>query len=147
MVLHDHDRSGGQVRADSACGSREDDGTAAGRDAGAQGVDHLDRREALVQVAAPAEDEDPAPVKGDRPGMGPVATRRVRREVGQRVESDGVLARPQDLGRPREAAAEHDEHVVVVVPEAARQLPGGLRRPLGGILHATIVEGDAAQAA
>ena len=77
----------------------------------------------------------------DRPAVGPVPARRVGREEGQRVERDGFLAGTQGLGRAGQPAAEEDEDVVVVDPQAAGQFPGAVRRPVGGGLHEAIVEG------
>ncbi len=101
----------------------------------------------LVEVAAPAQHEHPAAPERDRPGLGPVPARRIGREVGQRGEGDGLVGATQELGRPREAAAQEHEHVVVLGPEATAQLPGTLRRPVGGVLHGPMVEGGPARAA
>ena len=141
MVLHDHEGAGDQVVAEGAGGGGENHGVTAGRDAGAERVDHSAGGEALVEMAAPAQDEDPAPLLRDRPGVGPVTARRVRREEGQRVERDGVLAGTQGFGGPGEAAAQDHEHVVVLGPEPAGQFPGALRRPGSGVLHGPMVEG------
>ena len=77
----------------------------------------------------------------DRPGMGAMPACRVGREVGQRVEREGLLACAQDLGCPREPAPEEHEHVVVVDPQASGQFPGAVLRPVGGGLHGLMVEG------
>ena len=53
----------------------------------------------------------------------------------------------EELGHSREAAAEDDQHVVMVDADAAGQLPGAAGRPLGRIVHGQMVEGAPAQAA
>ena len=141
MVVDDHDGPGGEIVANAARGGGEDDGAATGGDPGAQWVDHLGGGQALIEMASPPQHEYPAALVGQRPGVGPMPPRRVRREEGQGIERDGLLAGAQDLGRPGEAAAEEHEHVVVLGPEPAGQFPGALRRPVGGVLHGAMVEG------
>ena len=59
----------------------------------------------------------------------------------------GVLPAGQQLAGVREAAPEHHQHLVVVDPQAAAQLGGAAGRPVGGIVHESIVEGAPAFAA
>ena len=137
VVLDDHDGAGGQVVSDAAGGGRQDDGAAPGGDAGAQRVDHLDGRQALVEVAATAQDEDPEAVVVDRPGPGPVPAGRIGREEGQRVERDGALAGTQDLGGAREPAARaapgrRGGRSRAGGPVPGRCAPPGRRRPPWG---------------
>ena len=105
-------------------------------------MDDLHRREAFVQVAPTAQDEEPNPLVVDRPRMGAMSPCRVGREVGQRVEWDGFLACSQDLGCPGKPAPEEHEHVVVIDPQASDEFPGAVLRPVGGGLHGLIVEGQ-----
>ena len=55
--------------------------------------------EALVEVAAPAEDEHPAAAQRHRPALGAVAARGVRREEGEGVERERSR-RPPRGARP-----------------------------------------------
>ena len=135
VVLDHHDVPRGEVLADAARRGGQDHRGAAGRDPGAQRVDRLGRLDPLVEVAAPAQDEEPAPGQLDRPAVRPVPGRGVGREEGERVERHPVLLGPEELGHAREAAAEHDEHVVMVDADAAGQLPGAAVRPLGRVVH------------
>ena len=59
----------------------------------------------------------------------------------------GVLPARQQLAGIREAAAQHDQDLVVVDPQPAAQLGGAAGRPVGGIVHGSIVEGGPASAA
>ena len=59
----------------------------------------------------------------------------------------GVRPVGQQLAGGREAASEHHQHLVVVDPQAAAQLGGAAGRPIGGIVHESIVEGARASAA
>ena len=104
-------------------------------------MDDLARGEPLVEVAPAAQDEDPMPVVGKRPGVGSVAAGGVGREERQRVERDALGARTQDLGGPGQATAQQHEDIVMVRPEPAGQLPGTVRRPVGSVLHGAMVEG------
>ena len=65
----------------------------------------------------------------------------IGRKEGQCVEGYRFLAGAQRLCRPRQAAAEEYEHVVVFDSQAATQFPGAVRRPVGGSLHGAMVEG------
>ena len=135
MVFDDHDRSRGEVVPDASGGRGEDHGAASGGDTCAQGMDHLDGRQPFVQVAPPAEDEEPNAAVVDRPRVGAMPPCRIGREEGQCVERDGRLACAQVLGGPGEPAPEKHEHVVVVDPQASGQFPGAVCRPVGGGLH------------
>ena len=82
VVLDDHDRTRLEVRTNASGGRGEDDGAAAGGHARSERMDDLARGEALVEVAPAAQDEDPMPVVGKRPGVGSVAAGGVGRKNG-----------------------------------------------------------------
>jgi hypothetical protein len=145
VVVDDHHGPGEEIVTDAAGGGGEDDGAAPSSDARTQRMDHLYGCQSLVQVAAPTQNEDPKAVVLDRPPLGPMPSRRIRREEGQCVERNRLLACAQGFGHAGQPAAEQHEHVMVIDPEAAGQFPGAVRRPVGGCLHGLIVEGRSPQ--
>ncbi len=97
-------------------------------------------RQAFVQVAPTAQDQETNPPMVDGPCMGPMPPCGVGREEGQRVERDRLLACTQHLGRPGEPAPEEHKHVVVVDAQATGEFAGAVLRPVGGGLHGLMVE-------
>ena len=140
MVVDDHHRAGHEVVADASGGRGEDDGAASGGDTCPQRMDDLHGRQAFVQVAPTAQDEEPNALLLDRPRMGAMPPCGVGREEGQRVERHRLLACTQDLGRSGEPAAEEHEHVVVVDSQSSGEFAGAVFRPVSGTLHEPMVE-------
>ena len=112
---------------------------------GAQRVDHLGGRRGPRRggSARPGPGAAARRAEPTRPGPGARPPCRAGRRAGCRAAPASSPA-AQELGRPGEAAAEDHQHVVVVDPEPAGQLPGAARRPVGGVVHGAMVEGGSA---
>ena len=104
--------------------------------------------EPLVEVAAAAEDEDPPAGDGDGPGLGPVPAGRVAagRRAGCRAGRASRLP-PRISAAPESPLPRTTSTSWWSIPRRRASSRALLRRPVGGVLHGAMVEGDPAAAA